>query len=305
MCPCISNHWVDQGDQCSRSSNAVFKDNVYEKPLGTAAGVKGVKPTTLDPIYGFDIYRIKDGRKHMAELMREDELKALTLTGLRAKRLLRAGDTLASEYVFSAKSRRADLAVMSKEFIGVEIKSEYDSLARLQGQLAAYTKTFDRVVLVVADRHLKSALELAPPCVEIWSPHWSGKCQVVKAGTTTYAGLEGKLAQLTVDALRRLAGSGDFRSRNALTAAAKLASNERIVAELRTFFNQRYFTTSSMFWRECKGRPIRPEHVSLLSIYSDARKVQELALIQEKTVWAKWARFLAMELSGDVRAADV
>ncbi|MDP2316301.1 MAG: sce7726 family protein [Pseudomonadota bacterium] len=57
---------------------------------------------------------------------------------------------------------RADLAVVNGVLHGYEIKSDRDSLVRLPRQIEVYGRVFDRVTLVVGERHLASAQALIP-----------------------------------------------------------------------------------------------------------------------------------------------
>jgi hypothetical protein len=57
---------------------------------------------------------------------------------------------------------RADIALVNGRLIGYEIKSDQDSLDRLEEQVAAYSAVFDRATLVVGERHAKSARSLVP-----------------------------------------------------------------------------------------------------------------------------------------------
>ncbi len=52
-------------------------------------------------------------------------------------------------------SNRADIAVVNGELWCYEIKSEVDTFYRLQDQLEAYGKVFDRISLVVHEKHQK------------------------------------------------------------------------------------------------------------------------------------------------------
>lgn len=58
---------------------------------------------------------------------------------------------------------RIDLAVVNGVFHGYEIKSDRDSLRRLDRQIELYGKVLDYVTLVVGDRHLAAALDAVPP----------------------------------------------------------------------------------------------------------------------------------------------
>jgi len=49
---------------------------------------------------------------------------------------------------------RADIAVVNGHLVGYEIKSNNDSLRRLDGQVKSYNAVFDKIFVVVGDRHV-------------------------------------------------------------------------------------------------------------------------------------------------------
>ena len=57
---------------------------------------------------------------------------------------------------------RVDLAVVNGQMHGYEIKSDCDRLSRLDVQAEIYAKVFDRVTLVVGDRHLEQGVVAVP-----------------------------------------------------------------------------------------------------------------------------------------------
>lgn len=59
-------------------------------------------------------------------------------------------------------SARIDIAVINGEIAGYELKSARDTLQRLPNQAKLYCQVFDRVHLVVAERHIKHALLAVP-----------------------------------------------------------------------------------------------------------------------------------------------
>jgi hypothetical protein len=61
-----------------------------------------------------------------------------------------------------AGSVRVDIAVINGEIQGFELKSARDTLERLDGQAALYSEVFDRMTLVVAERHLEKARTRVP-----------------------------------------------------------------------------------------------------------------------------------------------
>jgi len=59
--------------------------------------------------------------------------------------------------------KRADIAVINGHLNGYEIKGDEDSLSRLSGQVEAYSAVFDRAIVVVANRHLRTVQAILPP----------------------------------------------------------------------------------------------------------------------------------------------
>lgn len=57
---------------------------------------------------------------------------------------------------------RADVAVINGHLIGYEIKSDVDSLRRLNGQIDSYNAVFDRASAVVATSHISEAVSMLP-----------------------------------------------------------------------------------------------------------------------------------------------
>ncbi len=59
-------------------------------------------------------------------------------------------------------SCRADIAVVNGRFLGYEIKSDRDALSRLPSQIAAYNAVFDRIAIIVGQRHLAAVRHVVP-----------------------------------------------------------------------------------------------------------------------------------------------
>lgn len=72
-------------------------------------------------------------------------------------------DTLIRHEVgICAGKRRIDVALVNGELAGYEIKSDVDTLSRLEGQAEAYSNVLDRAILVTTERHLLDALNKIP-----------------------------------------------------------------------------------------------------------------------------------------------
>lgn len=57
---------------------------------------------------------------------------------------------------------RADIAVLNGKMIGYEIKTDNDTLARLNAQMIAYNEVFDKVWIITGNRHLDKIIETVP-----------------------------------------------------------------------------------------------------------------------------------------------
>lgn len=57
---------------------------------------------------------------------------------------------------------RADIAVVNGHLAGFEIKSDFDRLIRLHSQVEGYSSVFDRVTLILTDKHAAKATSLIP-----------------------------------------------------------------------------------------------------------------------------------------------
>lgn len=78
---------------------------------------------------------------------------------------LHAGDAdtrVVQEMGIWSGSVRVDIAVINGELHGFELKSERDTLERLPTQAELYNQVFDRVTLVVAEKHAAKAEAIIP-----------------------------------------------------------------------------------------------------------------------------------------------
>ncbi|WP_156300623.1 sce7726 family protein [Neisseria sp. 74A18] len=65
-------------------------------------------------------------------------------------------------------NRRADLVMANGKLCAFEIKSEFDSLDRLPGQIETYMHVFEQVVVVSASKHVKNIKEILPKGVGLF-----------------------------------------------------------------------------------------------------------------------------------------
>lgn len=57
---------------------------------------------------------------------------------------------------------RVDIAVTNGRLYGYEIKSDKDTLERLPGQIEAYNKTFDKIIIVVGEKYKEKIINVVP-----------------------------------------------------------------------------------------------------------------------------------------------
>jgi hypothetical protein len=116
-----------------------------------------------------------------------------------------AGAAFIAEMFIDGFSRRADLVMANGKLAAFEIKSDRDSLDRLDGQLRSYLRFFEQVSVVCAERHLAGVLAMAPAEVGVLRVASNGNIRSVRPALT----VRGQTARewgtfLPVDELRNL-----------------------------------------------------------------------------------------------------
>src|ERR1035438_3619867 len=94
--------------------------------------------------------------------MRDIDLRQALRESLTARCTPDSNTVVVEELGIFSGAVRADIAVINGSLKGYEIKSDRDTLARLANQAVMYSKVFDTVTIVLADRHLERAARLIP-----------------------------------------------------------------------------------------------------------------------------------------------
>lgn len=94
--------------------------------------------------------------------MRDSDVRHTVLEMLSEKHAHDSNTRIVEEMGIWNGSVRIDIAVINGEMHGFELKSERDTLARLDDQAALYNEVFDRVTLVAALSHIEKAIERIP-----------------------------------------------------------------------------------------------------------------------------------------------
>jgi hypothetical protein len=188
----------------------------------------------------------------------EGHLKASVLSKLRRDGLINQETPVASEFRLGSAPARADLALFGRTFIGVEIKSQFDTLRRLEAQLSAYGRRFEQSILVVAERHARAIAVESLGSIELWTLDRTGQITVVRKGVVLQRET-GFASLMTLEERRRFLRTGSAESERSAFAAA---------------FRARYGETSTRFWEAVRGRRITDTDIAMLSRYREGREKQ-------------------------------
>lgn len=97
-----------------------------------------------------------------AQIAKERVIKAALIDWLYSKGMVHDA-VIINEMVVANWTRRADVVVANGHLYAFEIKSEVDTLKRLDGQVKSFSEHFDKVVVVAASKFISSILQEYPP----------------------------------------------------------------------------------------------------------------------------------------------
>ena len=216
----------------------------------------------------------------------EPDMKAATINRLLAAGLLNRGNTVINEFTLAFHTRRADLVITGRDrLLGFEIKSDSDTLDRLEGQINTYLEYFDKVIVVSAPKHIPNILKAVPSRVEVWE-NANDKIKVRQRGQIIPIKNPSKLIDImTVQELLKLANELNIkienkRRRNAAKALLSAPINKLRRAVIRAL-EKRYNLSSQDFWRQVADKAISAEDIEYLSPYrleNIAKKEREKAI---------------------------
>jgi hypothetical protein len=198
----------------------------------------------------------------MHALVREPEIKASVLNHLRLHGEIGRCSVLASEFRIPHGSVRVDLAVYADQFIGIEIKSEGDTLRRLRTQIKGYLNVFDRVIVVLAQKHMGRIDPDISAFVEIWEVDNEGSISTVSTPQCSF-----------------------------------VQRDETAHIDSLSHFRKNFTFQSKEFWDEIGRRKIRPEHLSSLSRFYEKRQRVRRQEKMRVDFWQNWSE-RAAELFG-------
>lgn len=216
----------------------------------------------------------------------ESDIKAMLLNKLAANGVVSSESVVFDELTVGNYSRRVDLAVInSNGFYGFEIKSEADSLTRLQGQVSKYLECFDKVVVVAAEKHVEETLTIVPSNVGVWGVE-NQRLKVKRRGRKTINNRKSTMLDfLTITDVAKAVSKykcGVTRTSRDVMISSLL---ELPASSIREIVYQalcdRFSQTSQNFLTRISGRQVEVKDLDLLSKYKEGRRTAE-ALKQKK-----------------------
>lgn len=204
-------------------------------------------------------------------MLDEKEIKARVLSYLLSLGRIKRGALIANEFVIAGSSVRADLAILSDAFVGVEVKSGRDSLKRLSTQIAGYRYCFDSVIIVLAEKHLKSFPINDHPGVEVLQIDDAGLIGAVSSPVSAGNFKPSSLYNLLTQVERRRYFKKDV-DENASLFDDVITSEQMVLDAFKAAFSARFKTTSDEFWSQIGRRKIRAVDLEILSRFRAQRE---------------------------------
>lgn len=168
------------------------------------------------------------------------------------------GATFIFEMFLDNFSRRADLIVVGDKLSVFEIKSDRDTLDRLEGQVNSYVRFFEQVTIVCAKKHLSGVLNVVPETVSIWSVNENGKITIVQRSKTQFLRSQVNwLSFLPVDELRTLLrkqGSNTVGNRSDLLNLAKHIPLDIVREYVLSYLKRRNIRIQSLVKKRAEKR---------------------------------------------------
>lgn len=208
----------------------------------------------------------------------EADLKAIAIARLHRTRRITSKAIIANEYRLADSGVRADLAILDKKFIGIEIKSDRDSLRRLATQIKSYDLYFDLTIILVAEKHAAN-IDFDLTGVELWSVSNRGKVKTISKPTRPRSSA----------ARERLADLLPARKRRKIQDCTQNSMfNNAVTEAFKKYFFDRFNATSKIFWESSVLS--EPSNIDLnsLSVYKPLRKKAAARAQQRASIFKEW-----------------
>ncbi|WP_417535605.1 sce7726 family protein [Methylophaga sp.] len=230
-----------------------------------------------------------------SEKLFEPEIKALILNHLFESGSIDNNSCVINELTVDNFSRRVDIAVVNNDqLIAIEVKSHFDSLGRLEGQLDKYLDHFDKVIVVASEKHISRVLEMAPVNVGVWQVCNDGKrLKVFRRGRIKKARKkENFIRALNVNELKELARRHNIKLNGNNRKSIEFSISRLSSNHLRRFFiealKKKYEKTSSAMIDAIEAKPVTASDINLMSPYKAARDAAKKLKQETHNVWDDW-----------------
>ena len=141
--------------------------------------------------------------RRTTDAMTESEIRAALIAKLTSTPAGK-GASFIQEMFLDGFARRADLVVANGKLAAFEIKSERDTLDRLEGQLSSYLRFFEQVTIVCAEKHVDGVKARVPEHVGITTVSHALKLTNVRLPRRVDLPIEAWLSFIPIDELRKV-----------------------------------------------------------------------------------------------------
>ncbi|USV57746.1 sce7726 family protein [Aeromonas encheleia] len=205
----------------------------------------------------------------------ESDIKALLIQFLMEKNILSEDSIIINELTVDNYARRADIVLLKKnELHAYEIKSDADSLVRLDGQISKYLEYFDKVTVVVTRKHTEKALLVSPAQVGVIELS-KDKFKIIRRGKKiTNKRKDSFISLMTSVELRTLASKVGLATtsykRKDLEKAMELVTLKQLREHAILCLKKKYSRQFDKFSEETGHRVVKSTDISLLSVHKRA-----------------------------------
>jgi len=219
----------------------------------------------------------------------EPDIKALALNYLRSKNLINDNSIIMNEFTIGSFSRRVDLVIYSdNKLIAFEIKSEADSLYRLNGQIDKYLEYFDKVIVISDSKFTSTIMTLLPESVGIWEVNCL-KIKVIKRGKTkNKINNESLISMMDVTDLSKLSTKLKIKcdkNRSSLEQSLITVSNNTLREAVYLSLSRKFSKVTNSFLGETRNREISKSDLKLLSRFNIKREIMNEKINKNKVFW--------------------
>jgi hypothetical protein len=223
----------------------------------------------------------------------EKDIKALLLNFLKEKGFINSHSIIMSELTIGDYSRRVDLAILTNgKLIAFEIKSEADSLYRLDGQLQTYSKYFDKVIIIFDKKFSNHITNNVSKDYGKWEIT-SSTFKVVNRGRSSKKIDSSYLIDyLDIADLGKLAKKYDIKDHYNKNNIVQLLPNSKIRAEAFSVLTRKFCYSSSLFLSQTLDKKITTKNISLLSRFAEERARIKSEKEQRAHIWNNFQTYL-------------